>query len=59
MVEVGEADAGLDQGGGGCPNLGSDILVNGAVDPDIHIQDVSDDTTHREVVGRIPPQGGP
>ena len=56
---MGESATGLDQGGGGCPNLGSDILVNGAVDPDIHIQDVSDDTTHREVVGRIPPQGGP
>ena len=59
MVEVGEADKGLEHGGGRCPDLRPYIIGNCAVGPDIQIRDVGDDATHQEGVGRIPPQGGP
>ena len=58
-MEVGEADAGLEKGGGGCPELRTGILEGGPVGPAICIQDVGDDATHQEAVGRIPTQGGP
>ena len=58
MDEVGDADASHDQGGGGCPDLGTDILGSGPVGPTVRIIDVGDGATHQDGVGRIPPQGG-
>ena len=59
MAEVGRADAGLGQGGGGFPVLGPDIIGGGAVGTTVSFIDVGDDATHWEGVGQIPPQGGP
>ena len=59
MAEVGEADAGLEQGGGGCPDLGTDILGGGAVGPTLQVRDMANDAAHQEGVGWIPLQGGP
>ena len=55
---MGAADAGVDQVGGGCPNLEPDILSGGSVGPVVWIRDVRDDTAHWGGIGRIPPQGG-
>ena len=55
---VGEDDAGLEQGGGGCLDLGPDILGGGAVGPAIHTRDVGDVTMHQEGIGRILQQDG-
>ena len=57
--EVGEADAGLEQGRGGCRYLGPDILDSGAVGTAIRILDVGDDATHQEDVGKISPHFDP
>ena len=53
------ADMGLDQGGGLCLGLGTDILRGGAVGPAIQIQDMGDEATHQEGIGQISPQGEP
>ena len=58
MAEMEEANMGIDQGGGRCPDLGPDILSVSAIDPAVRIRDVGDNTAHREGVGRITPQGG-
>ena len=59
MAEVGEADTVIDQGGGGCPYLGTYILCGGSVGPVVRFRDVGDDVEHREGIGQIPPQGHP
>ena len=56
---MGEADAGIEQGGGGCRDLGPDILGGGSVGPVVQVIHMDDDAAHWEGVGRIPPQGGP
>ena len=56
---MGEADTGIDQGGGGCPDLGPYILGGGSVSPVVRVRDMGDDAAHREGVGQIPPQDGP
>ena len=57
-VEVGKADAGVEQGGGGCPDLGTDILGGDSVGNVVRVRDVGDDAAHQEGVGRITPQYG-
>ena len=54
-----KADAGLEQGGGGCPDLGPYLLGGGAVGPVVRIRNVGDNVVHLEGVGRIPPQDVP
>ena len=49
MAEVGEADTVIDQGGGGCPYLGTYILCGGSVGPVVRFRDVGDDVEHRGV----------
>ena len=56
-AEVVEADAG--EGGGGCPDLRTDILGGGSVGPIIQVEYVGDYTAHWEGVGPIPPHCGP
>ena len=56
---MGESDAGLEQGGGECLDLGPDILGGGAVGPIVQVRDVVDDDANWEGVGRIPLQVGP
>ena len=56
IVVVGEADAGIEQGGGGCPDLGPDILGGSAVGPVVRFMDAGDYTAHQEGAGRIPPK---
>ena len=57
---MGEDDRCLEKGGGGgCPDLGPDILGGGSVGPLVRVRDVGDDAAHREGAGNIPPQGGP
>ena len=58
-MEVGEDDIGLGQGGGGCPDLGPDILGGGSLDTILQVRDVGIDATHWGDVGRVLPQGGP
>ena len=57
--EVDSADAGFEKGGGGCPDLVSDIIGGGSVVPVVWVGDVGDDIAHWEGVGRSPSQGGP
>ena len=56
MEKVGKADAGLDQGGVGCPDLGTDILGGSSSGPLVQVRYVGDDAAHWEGVERIPPQ---
>ena len=56
---MGEADMSIEQGGGGCPDLGPDILGGGSVGIVVRVRDVGDDAAHQEGVGQIPPHGGP
>ena len=55
---MGAADAVVEQGGGGCPDLGPDILGGGSVGTIVLVRDMGDDTAHWEVVGGVLPQGG-
>ena len=56
---MGEADAGVYQGGGICLDLGPDILGSGSVGPFVRVRNVGDETVNWEGVGQIPPQGDP
>ena len=51
MAEVGKADMGLEQGRGGFPDLGPDILGSGSVGYFVQVRYVGDDAAHREGVG--------
>ena len=51
----GEADTGLEQGGGGCLYFGIDIIGCGSVGPVLRVRDVGDYIAHWEDVGQIPP----
>ena len=59
MAEVGEGDAGLEQGGGGCPYLGPNILGGGSSGPVVRVVDLGDDAMHQKGFGWIITQGGP
>ena len=56
---MGEVDADLEHGGGGCTDLGPYIIGSGAVVPVVRVRDVGDDALLWEGDGPIPPQGGP
>ena len=53
------SNLGVNQGGSGCPEIGTDILGGGAIGPAIRVRDMGPDTANSEGFGRIPPQGGP
>ena len=55
---MGVADLGIEQGGGGCLYLGTDLLVGNGIVHTVQVRDIGPDTAHEEGVGRIPPQGG-
>ena len=46
-MEVVKVDRGLEQGGGGCPNFGPDIIGSGSVGYFVRARDVGDDAAHR------------
>ena len=54
---MGEADAGVYQGGGRCLDLGTDILGGDSVGNVVRVRDVGNEPPHWEGVGRIPSQG--
>ena len=56
---MGKDDAGVDQGGGGCSDIGPDIIGCGSIGPIVRVRDMGDVAAHKLGVGRIPPQGGP
>ena len=45
--------------GGRCPDLRPDVLGSGPVGNALRVRDMGHIPTHREGVGKIPPQGGP
>ena len=53
------ADSDIEQGGSGCPDIGTDLLGCDAISPDIRVIDMGPDAMYEEDVGQIPPQGGP
>ena len=59
QTEVGAADSYTDQGGSGCPDIGTYFLGSGSISPAIRVRDMGPDAAYEEGVGRIPPQGGP
>ena len=50
-AEVGKADMGLGQGGGGCPDLRPDILGSCTVGNVVRVVDMGNDPTNWEGVG--------
>ena len=56
---MGAAVSGAEQGGRRCPDLREDFSGIGLGGHDIWVGDVGYDTAYREVLGRIPPLGGP
>ena len=48
----------VEQGGRGCLDLGENLrrIISGGIS--VQVEDVGDDTTHWEGLGRITPQGG-
>ena len=55
----GATDSGIEQGGSGCPDIRTYLLVGGAIGPAIQVRDIGTEAMHKEGVGRIPPHGGP
>ena len=56
---MGAAVSDADQEGIRCPDLGEDLRGGGSGGHSLQVRDMSNDTAHWEVFGRIPPQGGP
>ena len=56
---MGAADSDIDQGRRRCPYIGTYLLGGGAIGPAIQVRDMGPDAAYEEVVGHIPPQGGP
>ena len=56
---MGAVDLDIEQGGSGCPDIGTDLLGGSAIGNAVRVRDMGPDTAHEEGVGRIPPQGGP
>ena len=50
-VEVGKDDLGVDQGGCGCLDFGSDLLGGGTVSHSLRVRDVCRDTAHWDSLG--------
>ena len=57
QTEVGAADSYIDQGGSGCPDIGTDLLGGGAIGTAVRVRDMGPDAAYEEGIGRIPPQG--
>ena len=55
---MGASDSANEQGGIECPDIGTDLIGNGAIVPDMRVRDMGIEPTYEEGVGRIPPQGG-
>ena len=55
---MGANDKGAGKRGGGCPDLGPDLLGGGPVGNAVQVGDLGDEPTHWECVCHIPPQGG-
>ena len=56
---MGAADSYIDQGGSGCPDIGTDLLGVGAIGTAIRVRDMGPDAAYEEGIGRIPPRSGP
>ena len=52
---MGAAKSGVEQGGSGCPDIGTYLIGGGAIGTDLRVRDMGTDTTYAEGVGRIPP----
>ena len=59
QTELGAAESYIDQGGSGCPDIGTYLLDGGAICPAIRVRDIGPDAAYEEGVGRISPQGVP
>ena len=51
---MGAADLGIDQGGSGCPDIGTYLLGSGVIGPDIWVRYMGPDTAYAEGVGKFP-----
>ena len=52
---MGAADSGTEQGGSGCPEIGTDLLGGGTIGPDIRARNMGPDPAYAEGAGWIPP----
>ena len=57
-TEVGTDVQCVEQGGRGCLDLGENLRIGSSGGISVQVEDVGDDTTHWEGLGRIIPQGG-
>ena len=51
------ADLGFEEGGGGCPDFGPDLLGGSTSGNDLWVGVMGPDAAHQEGFGRIQPQG--
>ena len=54
---MGTDDSYIDQGGIGCPDIGTDLLGGCEIGTDIQVRDMGPDAAYEEGIGRITPQG--
>ena len=52
---MGADDLGIKQGGSGCPDIGTDLLGNGAITLTIRFKYMGPDTAYEVGLGWIPP----
>ena len=55
QAEVGAANLSIEQGGSGCPDIGTDLFGVGTISPAIRVRDMVTDTSYTEGAGRITP----
>ena len=55
---MGATDLGIDQGGSGCLEIGTDLLGGGKISLTIRVREMGTDVAYEESFGGIPPQGG-
>ena len=48
QTEVGAAESGTEQGGSGCPNIGTDLLDGGTIGPVIRVRYMGPETAYEE-----------
>ena len=53
---MGAVDSYIDQGGSGCPDIGTDLLGVGAIGTAVRVRDMGLDAAYEEGIGRITPQ---
>ena len=56
---MGADESDIDQGGSGCPDIGTDLIGGGSIGTAIRVRYMVPDSNYEEGVGRIPPQGVP